>query len=67
MGPREHWNNDHILGDLATSFVVQSVYDGNVQGLSDVLAGIVCEARIFQLAILKLSWMKNFFNCNMFY
>ena len=40
--------------EVTVSFVVQSLHNGKVQGLSQVLARVVCEAGSSQLAFLKL-------------
>lgn len=38
----------------------QSLCDGKVKGLTEVLAGPVCKAGLTELTILKLSWMPIF-------
>ena len=48
------------MGDLAVSFAVQALWDRKVQGLTEVLAGTVCEAGPIKLVILKLFWMQIF-------
>ena len=36
-----NWVNGQVLGELALLFFVQSLCDGKVQGLPEVLAGVV--------------------------
>lgn len=40
VDPEKNWNNDQVLGEPTTSFVVQSLCNGKVLGLSEV-PGIV--------------------------
>ena len=54
---RRRWENcanSQIQAELAISFVVQSLCDGEVQGLSEILDKVVYEVGWSQLAALKL-------------
>lgn len=44
LGDPEKEINCHLLGEVALSFVDQSLHNWKVQDLSQVLTGIVCEA-----------------------
>ena len=57
--PWENWGNGQVLRKLAVKFIVQCLCNGTVQGLSEALARIVCEAGPSQVAALKLFWMQN--------
>lgn len=58
MGTLGNWDIGQILGELAALFDVQSLKDGHGQGLTEVLAGIVCEAGPIEPVTSRLSWMR---------
>lgn len=57
--PEEIWDNGQVLRELAVLFGFQSLCNGKIQDLSQVLVGTVCETGQSQLAKLKF-WMQNF-------
>lgn len=45
LGDPENGNNGQVLGELGVLFVVLSLCNGKLHGLSEVMAIVVCKAR----------------------